>query len=112
MCGLGVGLVQGAHIHPVSAPGSHDEPSNGLALCANHHLAFDRHLVGVRPDNSEVVFHGRILEQLPGSPAIRALVNGTFDQLVAPADRGARPSAEMFEKRYQFFADQYDWLTR
>jgi hypothetical protein len=26
MCGLGVGLVQGAHIYPASAPGSYDEP--------------------------------------------------------------------------------------
>jgi HNH endonuclease len=40
MCGLDAELVQAAHIYPASAPGSQDEPWNGLALCPNHHLAF------------------------------------------------------------------------
>ncbi len=43
MCGLGIELVEGAHILPVSAPGSTDAVSNGIALCRNHHRAFDTH---------------------------------------------------------------------
>jgi hypothetical protein len=27
-----------------------------LALCGNHHLAFDKHVVGVRTETSEVAF--------------------------------------------------------
>jgi len=111
MCGLDLGLVQGAHIYPVSAPGSFDEPWNGLALCGNHHLAFDRHLVGVRPQTTEIVFHSQILAQVAGSTPVAALVEGTFSRLAAPVDRSARPKSKMFEKRYEFFAERYAWLT-
>ncbi|PPI20182.1 restriction endonuclease [Rathayibacter sp. AY1B1] len=47
MCGLGLNLIEGAHIVPVASPYSNDETRNGLALCANHHLAYDRALVSV-----------------------------------------------------------------
>lgn len=111
MCGLDVGLVQGAHIYPVSALGSHDEPWNGLALCGNHHLAFDRHLVGVCPEDFGIVFHDEILDQVTGSPAVAALVDVTFEQLARPTQRPARPRAEMFAQRYEFYVDRYDWLV-
>jgi hypothetical protein len=111
MCGLDVGLVQAAHIYPVSAPGSSDEPWNGLALCANHHLAFDRHLVGVDSASLEIVFHETILEQQSTNLAVNALVDGTFDRLADPLDPSARPKAAMFEKRYGFYADRYEWLN-
>jgi hypothetical protein len=111
MCGLDVGLVQGAHIYPVSAPGSSDEPWNGLALCANHHLAFDRHLVGVHPGTSAIVFRATIVDQMAGSLAVKALVDGTFERLAEPVDESARPRREMFEMRYEFFVDRYEWLT-
>jgi hypothetical protein len=68
MCGLGLTLVQGAHIYPASAPGSQDEPWNGLALCANHHLAFDNHLLAVRPDTRQVVFRGDVPAQATSDP--------------------------------------------
>lgn len=110
MCGLDSGLVQGAHIHPVAAPGSHDEPWNGLALCANHHLAFDRHVIGVDPATREVRFHHTILDQFASSPAGRALVTSTFRQLAEPAEHSARPRREMFQMRYAFFTDRYNWL--
>jgi len=43
-CGMQLKLVDAAHILPVAAGGS-DETSNGIALCALHHRAFDRALV-------------------------------------------------------------------
>lgn len=49
ICGLGLGLVEGAHIVPVAWPGSTDSTSNGLALCRNHHVAYDRGLISVSP---------------------------------------------------------------
>ena len=110
MCGFDVGLVEGAHIYPVSAPGSHDEPWNGLALCANHHLAFDKHLVGVEPESSEVLLHADIRDQASDNPAVRAFVQGTYSRLSEPADRAARPQEEMFRKRYDFYLARYDWL--
>jgi hypothetical protein len=111
MCGLDVGLVEGAHIYPVSAPASHDEPWNGLALCANHHLAFDKHLVGVDLKSTEILLHADILDQVPESPAVEAFVGGTYERLAAPRDPAARPRAEMFRMRYDFYVDCYDWLT-
>lgn len=42
VCGLNVkGLLQAAHLLSKKDGGS-DDPRNGLPLCANHHLAFDR----------------------------------------------------------------------
>lgn len=50
VCGLGVkGLLQAAHILSKKDGGS-DDPRNGLPLCANHHLAFDRGYWCVDPD--------------------------------------------------------------
>ena len=47
-------LLEAAHIRPVSENGS-DDPRNGLVLCANHHKAFDKGLVAVRPPANELV---------------------------------------------------------
>jgi hypothetical protein len=110
MCGLDVGLVEGAHIYPVAAPGSYDEPWNGLALCANHHLALDKHLVGVNLETSEILIHAAIRDQVPHSAAVDSFVAGTFRRLAEPLERSARPRSQMFQMRYDFFADRYDWL--
>lgn len=110
MCGLDSELAQGAHIYPVSAPGSSDEPWNGLALCPNHHAAFDRHVVAVTPQTGEIVFHEEMLNRASENPALQAFLDGTFDRLAATATRSARPKKEMFEKRYEFYTDQYAWM--
>jgi hypothetical protein len=41
MCGMQLRLLEGAHILPVADPNSTDETSNGIALCALHHKAYD-----------------------------------------------------------------------
>ncbi|MGH8499996.1 MAG: HNH endonuclease, partial [Methylococcales bacterium] len=41
MCGVQLRLIDGAHILPVSEASSTDETSNGVALCALHHRAYD-----------------------------------------------------------------------
>jgi len=43
-CGVQLKLIDAAHIVPVQHDGT-DETSNGIALCALHHRAFDRNLV-------------------------------------------------------------------
>ncbi|WP_162237496.1 HNH endonuclease [Arthrobacter sp. Leaf234] len=42
------GLVQAAHLVPKKNKGS-DDARNGLAICANHHLALDRGYWGINP---------------------------------------------------------------
>jgi putative restriction endonuclease len=50
MCGMQLKLVDAAHIIPVYDPQSSDETTNGVCLCALHHRAMDRALVGIAPD--------------------------------------------------------------
>ncbi|MBD8659807.1 HNH endonuclease [Frigoribacterium sp. CFBP 8754] len=76
-------LVQAAHIAPKSLGGI-DEAANGLPLCANHHLAFDRFLVIVDPDTQRLSYAPgtdaealritrEALTHLPQRPSPRAL---------------------------------------
>ena len=110
MCGLGLNLVQGAHIYPASAHGSPDVVSNGIALCANHHLAFDRHQIAVLPPNFDLLFRPDVLDQADQEPVARAFVGSTFSALQRP--RGsAEPDPEMLILRYRYFAEKYGWLT-
>lgn len=64
MCGLDFGLVVGAHIYPASAPGSPDRIWNGLALCHNHHAAFDSHRIWVEPATTNIRIHPELLSTL------------------------------------------------
>lgn len=50
VCGLQLGLIEAAHIVPVVWPGSTDATCNGIALCRNHHRAYDAGLLSIRPD--------------------------------------------------------------
>lgn len=109
MCGLGLNLVQGAHIYPASAPGSPDVVSNGIALCANHHLAFDRHQIAVLPPSMDVLFRSDILDQAEEDPVARAFVESTFSVLRPPLP-DAYVDPEMLVLRYEHYADKYGWL--
>ena len=109
MCGIGLGLVQGAHIYPASAPGSVDTTSNGLALCANHHLAFDRHLLAVMPDTLEVSFHPSVLMSADLDAAVASFVYGTISPLRS-ALPGFEPDPQAFASRYSYYSDKYAWL--
>lgn len=109
MCEVSLGLVQGAHIYPASAPGSTDSVANGIALCANHHLAFDRYLIGVVPDSLDVIFHPDVLELGRHDPAARRFVDHTLPSLRL-ANRGHGPDPLCFERRYSYYADQYQWF--
>lgn len=51
MCGVQGRLVEGGHIVPVKAKGS-DEVTNGMALCKNHHGAYDSGLLAVDEDGT------------------------------------------------------------
>jgi putative restriction endonuclease len=41
VCGTQLGLIEAAHLIPITEPGCRDEAWNGLALCRNHHALFD-----------------------------------------------------------------------
>lgn len=56
-------LVDAAHILPVSEPTSTDETSNGIALSALYHRAFDRGLVTLN-EQYQIIVHDQKLEKL------------------------------------------------
>ncbi|MGK0722499.1 HNH endonuclease [Leucobacter sp. W1478] len=62
MCSIGMILLESAHIVPVAWPGSTDETRNGIALCRNHHRAYDSSLITVDPDYTVRVSWSRAVE--------------------------------------------------
>jgi hypothetical protein len=111
MCGLDFGLVEGAHIYPASAPGSSDDVRNGLALCANHHAAFDRHLVHVHPSSHQLQLHPSLLRGASESAGCEAFVRSTLEALRLPSVVRHRPQPRMFERRYAHFEQAYKWCA-
>jgi hypothetical protein len=108
MCGMDWGLIQAAHILPVSAPGSQDEVWNGLGLCGNHHLMFDDHRIFIHPATHAVSL----------SPSLQAhneveaqFVRSTYSVLRLPAARSARPCEDMLTRRYKWFRNAYEWAS-
>ena len=47
-------VIQAAHIRPKSKRGP-DDDRNGICLCANHHIAFDKGLFSINPTTLEIV---------------------------------------------------------
>jgi len=111
MCGLGHGLVDGAHIYPVRAPGSEDSVWNGIALCANHHRAFDAHRVHVAPDSWVISLHPTLRGGAASNAACRSFVATTRRKLLPPHYPSHAPRPEMFVKRYGFFGGAYSWAS-
>ncbi|MFM0597316.1 HNH endonuclease [Paraburkholderia dilworthii] len=110
MCGIGTGLVVGAHIHPVAAEGAPDAIWNGLALCHNHHAAFDGHKIWVHPESRAIVIKPSVIAERNESLALSAFLDTTFASLSAPAFPDHLPRRAMFEARYAFFSGRYDWI--
>ena len=78
-CGLRIKLpesdltfVDGAHIIPFNKS-RNDHPSNGLALCKNHHWAMDRFLIVPTPEGVWKASPRLIARRSPGEEALLAL---------------------------------------
>jgi len=106
MCGLQLGIAEAAHILPASAPGSADVAVNGIALCPNHHAAFDRHLLVVDPATLRILQHPKLSSEGESFSAL------TREYLAAPTDTNLRPSESMLQARLEHFADQCSWSRR
>lgn len=109
MCGLAFCWVEGAHIYPVSAPGSTDTLQNGIALCRNHHAAFDAFYIHIAPGSGTLRWHPQLLDEARHSPACQAFVSSTYPALKRPARRRDWPADDMLLKRYAHFATKYQW---
>jgi len=107
MCGMGMGLVAGAHVYPAAAPGSVDEVWNGICLCENHHRAFDKHLIGVDPETFKVTLHQDFFEAAGnGDRAARAFIEITYSHIEVPIEHHSQKLAEMFRRRAVYFGEK------
>jgi len=95
-------LLDAAHILPDGHPRGEPVVPNGLALCKLHHAAFDRHVLGVRPDLT-VELRPDVLRE-PDGPMLKYGLQGFQDtRLLLPRDPTLRPNLEFVEERYGMF---------
>jgi putative restriction endonuclease len=97
-------LLDAAHILPDTDPRGEPVVPNGLALCKLHHAAYDRHVLGVRPD-LVVEVRRDILEEEDGPMLRYGLQETAGVKLLVPASASQRPRADFLEERYRLFRD-------
>jgi putative restriction endonuclease len=96
-------LVQAAHIVPDVEPEGIAAVVNGLALCAIHHLAFDRNVLGIDPDGV-VHIARRLLDETDG-PMLRTGLQGFHGAAIAlPRRPEERPDPIRLAARFARFA--------
>jgi putative restriction endonuclease len=95
-------LVQAAHIVEDPEPEGIAAVVNGLALCAIHHLAYDRNLLGIDPDGV-VHIARRLLEERDG-PMLREGLQGFHRSPIHfPSRVTDRPDPHRLEERFARF---------
>jgi len=97
-------LLDAAHIIPDSDPEGHPEVSNGLSLCKIHHTAFDRGILGVRPDYV-IEVREDVLKEVDGPILKYGLQALHHSRLLLPARTADQPSKAALERRYQSFTN-------
>lgn len=96
-------LLQAAHIIEDRDERGSAAVVNGIALCAIHHLAYDRNLMGIDP-GGVVHIAGRLLEEIDG-PMLRVGLQGFHGSAITqPHDRRDRPDPQRLGTRFDLFA--------
>ena len=100
-------LVEAAHLIPFSVS-RNDKPTNGLALCPNHHWAMDRHLIAPCPDPKRRagiwrVNEERLDERIEGQRDLVAL-GGKL--VIPPSEEKYFPALENLRWREEHLAAQ------
>ena len=77
-------LIEAAHLIP-SAVSRNDHPSNGIALCRNHHWAMDRHLIAPCPSDKHAAGIWRVSPTLDSRISdLRELVGFDGEKVIPP----------------------------
>lgn len=95
-------LLDAAHIIPDADPEGHPEVSNGLSLCKIHHAAFDRGIIGIRPDYV-IQVREDVLKEVDGPMLKYGLQALHGIELLLPSNPSDAPSKDALERRYQSF---------
>ena len=97
-------LVQAAHIDEDPDPAGIAAVVNGLALCAIHHLAYDRNLLGIDPDG--VVHIARRLLAERDGPMLRTGLQGFHgEKIVLPRRPEDRPDPVRLARRFERYSE-------
>jgi putative restriction endonuclease len=94
MCGIGLELIEAAHIVPHSHELGTDEIDNGISLCALHHTAYDRSLIYF-DDKLEILINEskmEYLEKVGLDSGIRKFEKLAFDKIQLPDNHTLRPN--------------------
>lgn len=97
-------LLQAAHIIEDRDPLGGATVVNGLALCAIHHLAYDRNLLGIDPDGV-VHMQERLLGEIDGPMLENGLQHFHGARILQPRRPGDRPDQERLALRFDAFLD-------
>ena len=95
-------LLQAAHIIEDRDPLGGATVVNGLALCAIHHLAYDRNLLGIDPDGI-VHIHERLLHEIDGPMLKNGLQHFHGAQIMQPKSQPDRPDPDRLSVRFDAF---------
>ncbi|WP_218884138.1 HNH endonuclease [Allobranchiibius huperziae] len=104
VCSLRHGeLLDAAHIVPDSTEGGIASVTNGLALCRIHHAAYDRRILGIRPDYVVQIRHD-LLDEIDG-PMLEHGLKGRHDQplMVLPEIGRERPDRDLLAQTWEHF---------
>jgi putative restriction endonuclease len=101
-------LVEAAHLIPFGES-RNDKPTNGMALCPNHHWAMDRHLIAPCPDSKRRagiwrVNEERLDERIEGQ---RDLVGLAGKAVIPPSEEKFYPSLESLRWREEHLSATY-----
>ena len=95
-------LLDAAHIIPDSDPDGEPIVTNGLSLCKIHHAAYDKNIIGIRPDYSIEVRKDILLEN--DGPMLQHGIKEMHDKkIILPRQRSSYPDVKSLEKRYDLF---------
>ena len=95
-------LVEAAHIIGWRQAGSVETVVNGLALCAIHHRAYDRNLMGIDPRGT-VHIGQRLLREIDG-PMLKAGLQGFHGaEILQPHAPQHRPDPDRLAVRFEEF---------
>lgn len=95
-------LLDAAHILPDRHTRGEPVAPNGLALCTLHHAAFDRHVLGVRPD-LVVEVRPDILREADGPMLRHGLQGFQGGRLAVPRRKEEQPNRDSLAERYERF---------
>jgi putative restriction endonuclease len=94
-------LLDAAHIRE-DAHGGAPVVTNGLAMCAIHHRAFDANVLTVKPDY-RIEISPKVLEEHDGPTLQYALQSLHGEAISLPTHRAERPDRDLLEERLERF---------